>query len=246
MQDRQSVKNTVTFFVFSGGAVLAAVLVPWLAAKTVLVWAAGSLAAAGSAYAGLGPRVFAKRGDGTLPVWAWVLFGAFLIPNAVCFHLYRLFAGEPPWHEVSPGLYLGRRLTRREAGREAPPGLAGVLDLTCELPEPRAMRRFGAYLCLPVLDGTSPTVEQLRTAVEWIARTIRSGAVYVHCAVGHGRSVTVAVGYLLAAGLAEDVGEALAMVRAKRPRARLCYGGPEVVRRFRAEGTAAASAPVRQ
>jgi len=227
-----SIKNAATFLVLAAGAGVGALVVGPVAGKVLLGWAGCCYAVVAVAYAAGRPGIFLKRPSGGLPAAAWLLFGPFLLPNAACFHAYRLLAGEAPWHEVAPGVYLGRRLTGREAARAAPADLAGVVDLTCELPEPAAMRGCGEYLNLPVLDGTCPTPGRLREAVAFIERVRPAGGVYVHCAVGHGRSATVAVAWLLAAGLAGSAGEALARVRSRRPRARLAYGGAAAVEEF--------------
>jgi protein-tyrosine phosphatase len=62
-------------------------------------------------------------------------------------------------------------------------------------------------------------LETLRTLSREIADW--PGAVYIHCAVGHGRSATVAAAVLLARGLAANPREAVALLRRSRPLVRL-------------------------
>jgi protein-tyrosine phosphatase len=153
-----------------------------------------------------------------------------------CFEAGRLLRGNPPWHEIVPGLYLGRRLTRREAADAVLRlHIHAVLDLTSALAEPPAMRSAGAYRLLPVLDNTSPTLAELRDAAAWIARHLAAGSVYVHCAAGHGRAAAVVAAYLLSAGRAANAEDALALIRSRRPGVRLLPRQARTLRQFAVE-----------
>jgi protein-tyrosine phosphatase len=77
------------------------------------------------------------------------------------------------------------------------------------------------YQSLPILDATAPKEEQLRWAVEWIAEQAAAGPVYVHCALGHGRSACVVIAYLLATGAVRSIAEGVRQLRALRPGVRL-------------------------
>jgi len=70
---------------------------------------------------------------------------------------------------------------------------------------------------MPVLDATAPTPGESSDAAAWLAGRVSGGPVYVHYALGHGRSATVVVAYLLATGQAATAEEGLALVRQKRP-----------------------------
>lgn len=170
------------------------------------------------AYLGLGPGVFLKNARGGLHPAGWLWLWPFHLLNELIFQSYRRISREPAYAEIVPGLYLGRRLWQREARAF---GACGVLDLTCEFRENRAMREGGRYLCLPVLDNTCPTVQQLQQGVRWLEEALRQGPVYVHCAAGHGRSATVVVAYLLATGRVRSVKEGIALLKSKRPRVRI-------------------------
>lgn len=106
-------------------------------------------------------------------------------------------------------------LTAREAQLLAIPA---VVDLVCEFPEPRVLRESPGYRLLPVLDGTSPTLQQLREGSQYIEESLARGGVYIHCAVGHGRGATMVAAHLLLAGHARTVEQAVAMIRQKRKR----------------------------
>jgi hypothetical protein len=172
-----------------------------------------SVLATGASYLWFGSRLFVKR-DGLLHPLSRLLFWLYLLINWASWEVLRRLPGENAYDEIAPGLYLGRRLT----ARDDQPDFAAVLDMTCEFTEPRRLREAPAYLCLPVLDGTAPTPKQLEQALAFIEA---QEEVYVHCAMGHGRSMTVICAHLLATGAEKTIDGAESRVRKQRPKARL-------------------------
>ncbi|MBI4870420.1 MAG: dual specificity protein phosphatase family protein [Candidatus Riflebacteria bacterium] len=79
------------------------------------------------------------------------------------------------------------------------------------------MRSAAAYRCIPLLDGTAPGPEALLAGARWIQARLELGPVYVHCAMGHGRSALFVAAYLLLAGRAGTVEAALAELGRLRP-----------------------------
>ncbi|MBX3166381.1 MAG: dual specificity protein phosphatase family protein [Candidatus Eremiobacteraeota bacterium] len=159
-----------------------------------LVWMLLSFALVALAYVRRSAGVFGKHADGRLS-WVHTLV---LAPYHLLSHLAAYLASSAtPYHEVAPGLYLGRRLGGRAARRAvAELELAAVLDLTAEFAEPVAFRRLD-YLNLPLLDKTAPTAAQLQAGVDFLKEHHGMGRpVYVHCALGHGRSATFVLAYL--------------------------------------------------
>jgi hypothetical protein len=159
-----------------------------------LSWMLFSFLMVGLAYARRWPEVFGKRPDGRLS-WSHTLV---LAPYHLLSSLAAFLASRSTaYHEVVPGLYLGRRLGERGARRAvAELEIAAVLDLTAEFAEPDAFRRLH-YLNLPLLDKTAPTPEKLRAGVKFLQEHHGAGRpVYVHCALGHGRSATFVLAYL--------------------------------------------------
>ena len=175
-----------------------------------LAWPALSFALVGLGYAGLGARPFLKGPHGRRHPVATVVLAPYLGIAWVVLLLLRLRT-EDGHHEIRPNLYVGRRPLR---ARELPKDISLIVDLTSEFP---GMRPKGVeYVCLPTLDGSAPNdLEAARALVERI-RSHR-GAVYVHCAAGHGRSVAIVASVLVAERRAKSMEEALAMIRRVRP-----------------------------
>lgn len=181
---------------------LASVL-PWWAAWLV-AWIGLASLTAGLAYVANRPRMLGK-GSAPLRLWMapYLRFSRIVAATA-----QRI--GHKERDEVAPGIWVGGW------PRQGAPGLA-QLDLTAELP-----RRGAAldYANVPMLDGRGMRDADFARALE-IARGWRAAGrpVLVHCAYGHGRSVSVACALLVAEGIDADLDSAEARVRALRPRA---------------------------
>ena len=143
----------------------------------------------------------------------------FLLPYfLLSWILWRLQTGlthEPKVGQVAPGLWIGGRVGLEQL----PDGVSQVIDLAAEFPESRRVVSSTRYLSIPVLDGTPPPVDSLVNVAEQFAKS--TSLIYVHCALGHGRSATMAAGILLFRGMAADVDDAEPIVRAARPRIRI-------------------------
>ena len=181
----------------------------------LLVWPAVGFLAVALAYAGLGSRVFGKRSDGTRAWWAYGLLLPYLALSWLVWSLQRLLSKEACWHEIAPGVWLGRRAL----AHELPADITLVVDLTAEFPAPRNMVPGRTYLCVPTLDASVPDEKTFRSLIDRIVAW--PGNVYIHCALGHGRSATVAAAVLLARGLAQDPRQAEELLRLARPGVRL-------------------------
>ena len=200
-------------------AILAAVLLidaahvggwAWL-----LAWPAASFLVVAVAYAGAGPGPLGKRPGGTIAPWATVLHLPYFALTWGVWHLQRWLSPAEPAHEVVPGVWIGRR----PLPRELPTAVTLVVDLTGEFRELAGVRAGRIYVCLPTLDATAPRPADLRRAVEAAAKW--DGPVYIHCALGHGRTGMFAAALLVARGLAPDVPSAVTMMRAVRAGIRL-------------------------
>ena len=176
-----------------------------------LCWSGGSWILAGCAYGIVGARVFGKREDGRLAWWSVLLLFPFLAETWLLWHLQSLLTSEPHHVEVAPGIWLGRRC----GGNQLPSGVKLVVDLTAEFAEPGSVRTGRSYLCVPTLDASVPSPEAFRDLIQAI--TVCQEPVYIHCALGHGRSATVVVAALVARGNAATLEEAEHMVKRARP-----------------------------
>jgi hypothetical protein len=190
------------------------------------------------AYFGAGPRLLLKRRTGQRPAWAWLLHWPFFALTDFSYRLSMHLSREAAYAAVGSNLYLGRRLTTREAKSVS---WVAVLDLAAEMPETGPLRELRSYRSFPVLDATAMTLAQLRDAVAWANR--QCGPVYVHCALGHSRSALVVAAYLLDRGLASCPKEAVRQLRALRPGVRLNRAQWKVLNAFaedvmRTSGTA--------
>lgn len=170
------------------------------------------------AYTVRAPGVWGKQADGRLPLGRQLALLPVHALNQVAFQAMRAFTSSRPFDEVEPGLFLGRRLTGREADLKQ---FRTVLDLTAEFTEPLGLRQATNYLCVPVLDHTPPTAEQVRQALDFIAAHRADGPVLVHCAAGHGRSALVLAALRLRTGQAPNAAEAIAQLQRLRPNVHL-------------------------
>ncbi len=182
-----------------------------------------------AAYAGLGPRLLSKKPTGQHSLVGWLLFAPYYLFSSITFGLYRSISREPAWVEVIPNLSFGRRLSAREllAG-----GWKSVLDLAGEFPANSVPPN---YRSIPVLDTAAPTETEMRAAITWIAESMKVGPVYVHCALGHGRSACLVVAYLLSVGEVRTAGEGVRRLQSLRPRVALHRPQLRLLKRFEPE-----------
>jgi protein-tyrosine phosphatase len=106
-------------------------------------------------------------------------------------------------------------LNHREALAAVGEGVTAVLDLTAEFPEPAPFRAV-TYTNIPILDLTAPTVNQLEEMAAFIEDQSRTGVVYVHCKIGYSRTAAAAAVYLIRAGTARTISEAIDFLRQVR------------------------------
>ncbi|MEO7902575.1 MAG: dual specificity protein phosphatase family protein [Capsulimonas sp.] len=181
---------------------------PW---GWLLAWSGLSWLLVGAAYQPIGPRVFGKRVDGTMAGVNVALLLPYLAVTWGLWEIQKRLSREERSHEIVKGLWLGRRCSESEL----PPGTMLVADLTAEFGEPRKVRTGRGYICLPTMDAAAPSLPEFERMVSAI--TACPGAVYVHCALGHGRSATVVAAALIARADAASVEEAIQKTKTARP-----------------------------
>ena len=183
------------------------------------------------AYAGLGPRTFLKRPDGHLHFLSYLLFWPYFAFNVLSLWFYRQQRGGHLWDEIVPRLYLGGVLTRRQAQAARDLGVVSVLDVTSEWGVTLGWANT-TYKTIPVLDTLAPTIPQLVEGAQWLQEATQRGPVYVHCALGHGRSVTFVAAYLLLSGQTTSVEAALTLLKTQRPAVTISRPQMRVLRAF--------------
>lgn len=199
----------------------------------LLAWPGVSVFYVGCGYLGLGPAVFGKDARlGRLTPWRLALVGPYLAVAWTLWQLKSRLFGERAHDEVAPGILVGRRPI---SARELPEGARLVVDLTSEFPRSSWTSSVERYVCVPTLDTAAPTERELRALVDELAE--EAGPIFVHCAMGHGRSATFAAALIIRRGLARDVDEAVALMKRARPGVHLHAGQRSVVARLASEKT---------
>lgn len=141
---------------------------------------------------GTGHFLHKQTQTGQHPLWVWCLYAPYLAGYRLTWWAVRWRErGRPAVVRVSERLWIGRRLTDREA-EALPPGCV-VVDLSSELAEAPGLVRTHPYRHLPLLDLVTPAPE----AVDEIAAVVRAAwaegcVVYLHCAMGYERCVLLA------------------------------------------------------
>jgi hypothetical protein len=188
----------------------------------------------GMGYGFLGPKVFRKGHGGRLHPVTYVLFWPFLLLNWVNLFVFRAVVRERPYDEIVEHLFLGFRLFGTDEQQMRKLGIRAVLDVSSEFSEVRFLRDGLDYRAIPLLDATSPTPAQLDQGAQWIRDKLANGPTYVHCALGHARSATFVVAYLLTTDPRLTVDDAIGHVKSKRPGAGLHRAQIASLKRFRA------------
>lgn len=222
---RMLIMKMVKYYVL--GALLALYLtwtVPFVIVKVLLGWIAFSLIAVSSAYLLNYPELFRKRQDGSIPIYIRWVFIPFLLGTGLFNEYARRTDKVPPLQKIDDNLFLACRMSGQHVPLMKDNGVNAILDVTAEFDglDWTAYQQEFEYLNIPVLDHTSPTVEQLTTAINWVDQQIRSGKkVVIHCALGRGRSVLVTAAYLLARDDTLSIVDAMNKIQSIRSTARL-------------------------
>ncbi len=204
--------------------ILVAIYTPFWPLSLALYWSGAALIAVSAAYVTGYPQIFRKQEDGRIPLYIRWLF----IPFLIGVQLYNIYARKtdkvPNIQKITEQLYLGTRLTGSDIEKLKNQGIDCILDVTAEFDslDWTAYRYDVAYLNVPVLDHTSPTEEQLTTAINWLEQHQQlNRKILVHCALGRGRSVFVMAAFLLASKQSKTIEEAMHTIQSVRTTARL-------------------------
>ncbi|MDR7307460.1 membrane-associated phospholipid phosphatase [Rhodoferax saidenbachensis] len=161
----------------------------WLTA-----YGAASLLTVARAYA-MGDAHFLHKTQGRFAWWVWLLYAPYLLGYRLTWLCVQWRERKrPPFAQMAPGLWVGRRLTNVQT-RLLPPGCT-VVDLANELSETPALRTE-RYHPVPLLDLVQPGNADVQRVLALVHDTLQCGhPVYLHCAMGYSRSRRIASAYL--------------------------------------------------
>lgn len=208
-------KYAVIFIAFGLVCVFLAATASNVFFKFVAVSSSLAFCCVGFAYMFNEPKAFGKKSDGRLNFFSYLVYWPYHLLNSFSLFVFRRVARENAFDKIDNNVYLGCRLNRGDGQFISRLNIRSVLDLTCEFSETASLRQLSCR-CIPVLDTCAPTLSELRDGAAWINQQSKEGAVYVHCALGHGRSATFVAAYLLLNGKAHSAQEAINQVAALR------------------------------
>lgn len=227
-------RPAATFLTLAAAAALAAWRSDLAAVRAVGAASALAFGLVAIAYMRDDSQFLLKHPDGRRRAWGWPVLWPYWLLCDLSLALFRLDGRRPASVQVAPNLFFGRRLTDKEAQGPVAPAWHAVLDLAAELTEAGPLRALAGYRSLPILDARAPTPGGLASAVGWLTEQAQAGPVYVHCALGHGRSATVVVAFLLDAGRVATIEEGVGLLASLRPGVGLSDAQRDALRRFRA------------
>ncbi len=180
----------------------------------LFVWPAVACGIMALAYATGLSRLLGKENGTLSPSAEWCLLPVLIVTAQI---QRKWLQRQPGWHEVSPGVLFGRKVTNSEA-KSLFENLA-VLDLTAESNAPVAFREHAHYENLPLLDLVPLKPEHIAAALDFIRQQRGMGRrVFIHCQLGLQRSALIAAHWLLESGAAKDLDEARQKIRQVEPR----------------------------
>jgi protein-tyrosine phosphatase/membrane-associated phospholipid phosphatase len=196
----------IAFRYLAGGVLLIILASRLQGVFWLLLWPGGSLVLIAVVYVVDRPDLFGKR-QGKLPAPVVCLAGPYLA--GAWLNYRRMARREHAFDEIDEGVRVGRLPGPAEHTN------ASIVDLTGELSFDPA---GAAYRSVPMLDLLVPDLRQLAAAVQAIDELSTIRPTLVCCAGGYSRSAMAVAAWLLARGKAGTVGEAIAQIRARRPR----------------------------
>jgi protein-tyrosine phosphatase len=217
-------KYALIFFIFGIVSIIFGfnlIIFRWL-----FLWSGVSFIIVGAAYGGIGAKVFGKKSNGTLNKWCLFLLLPYLLLTWTLWHIQRSMSQEDCGNEIAPGIWLGRRAFVNEL----PDNISLIIDLTAEFPEPPNAISGKTYICIPTLDTSVPEQQVFEEVIQTICAW--QGNVYIHCALGHGRSATVVAGVLLAKGLVDNFNQAEKVLLTARPKIKFSPAQKNMLKKF--------------
>jgi membrane-associated phospholipid phosphatase len=179
------------------------------------VWPAVACGIMALAYATGLSRLLGKENGTLSPSAEWCLLPVLIATAQI---QRKWLQRKPGWHEVTPGVLFGRKVTAKEAAALVQRGALAVLDLTAETNAPVAFREHAHYHNLPLLDLVPLKPEHITAALDIIREQRAAGRrVFMHCQLGLQRSALIAAHWLVENGEAESLEAAKSKIRALEP-----------------------------
>lgn len=155
-------------------------------------------------------RIFLKDRNGQLSIAARALLAPYFAGAWINARLWTRSVATAD--EVYPGVHLGSIV--RCGQRLGASATLAIVDVCAEL---AYTARAPSYQTVPMLDLVAPTIDDLERAAHAIEIARAEGPVLVGCALGFSRSAAAIVAWLLRAGIATTLEEAVDRVRRARP-----------------------------
>lgn len=213
-------KYAIVFILFGLACAFYSAIPHVLAVRLITTSFAVAFSGVGLAFAFIGQRAFLKKPNGQLSFLSYILYWPYHLLNWFSLLIFRRCGRENAYDKIVENVYLGCRLSQSDKHDIEKLGIKSVLDLTCEFSELLSLRQL-SYCCIPILDTRAPSLVELKAGAEWIKEKTSKGPVYIHCALGHGRSATFVAAYLLLSGTARTPQEAIDKIKVLRPKVSL-------------------------
>lgn len=118
--------------------------------------------------------------------------------------------------QITPDIYIGPQYYRVGKSRLERLGIKFSINMQLEFDSASFGLGLEHHCYLPTEDDEAPGIDQLRRGIDFIKKAIGDGGkVYVHCALGRGRSPTMVAAYFIDQGLTVD--DAIETIRKARP-----------------------------
>lgn len=178
----------------------------------VFVWPAVACGIMALAYATGLSRLLGKENGTLSPSAEWCLLPVLIATTQI---QRKWLKRSPGWHEVTPGVFFSRKVTKKEAAELVKGGDLAVIDLTAESNAPTAFREQACYHNLPLLDLVPLQPQHIAAALDLIReQQAHNRRVFLHCQLGLQRSALIAAHWLVEQGEAEDLEAAKRKIRA--------------------------------
>lgn len=196
-------------YYFIGSILLSGIAFYFQGAALWLLWLAVSLLLVACNYIYFGNDGFQKTPDGHISIAAKYLYFPYLL---LAFFNSRLWTWKNPKAVmICEGVYLGRFPSHRDIEIS---NYYAVIDMTAEFDKTTSNVNWYSFPCLDLL---IPSQETLLKAAAQIAQLEKKGNILVNCALGYSRSALAIIAWLLQSKRAQNVDEAIEMLKRQRP-----------------------------